>query len=315
MHTPAEFQLLDLYARDGCRLALRLFGSGAEHAVVLHLHGSSYNSTLYLSYGETLAAQGFTTYLLDFRGNGDSLGPRGTVAYIGQLEDDVADIIQVIRHKHPHTPIILSGHSAGATVALRYVDKYSDQSLRGLVLMSPVFPASIESARTDFGLNRLLFRLSHWRRESAHDPAPRHIHRHLFKVSLMRALLCKVVPILGHMKTIYFPVGSDLEQVDDRVRQYSFRMMESLTARNYLDILGSLHKPLFLTIGRDDEITTPLCIEAAQRWYVPFHPQNRMILVPETTHLGIVRAAANEITLWLNALLKVQKVAFEKAAS
>ncbi|WP_416397076.1 alpha/beta hydrolase [Allohahella sp. A8] len=315
MHTLAEYQALDVFARDGCRLALRHFESAAEHAVVLHLHGGSYNSSLYEPYGSQLASHGFTTYLLDFRGNGNSQGGRGMVNYIGQLEDDVADIIQVIRHKHPHTPVILSGHSAGATVALRYVDKYSDQALRGLVLMSPVLPGNIETARTDIGLNRFLFRLKHWRRKTAYDPAPAPFHRHMFKVSLVRALLCQVMPMLGHLKTGYFPADPLLSQLDNRVQRYSFRMMESLKALNYNDILGTLTKPLFITIGRDDEVTSPLSIEAAQRWHIPFHPQNRTILVPGVDHLGIVKTASLEITLWLNALLKVQKVAFEKVAS
>src|SRR5690606_13434071 len=130
----------------------------------------------------------------------------------------------------------------------RFVDKYSDQALRGLILMSPALPASIEAARTDFGLSRLLFRLSHWRRKTAYEPAPAHFHRHMFRVSLFRAFLCKVVPLFGHMKTLYFPAEPEYSPANDRVQHYSFLMMESLKALNYSEILGSLTKPLFLTI-------------------------------------------------------------------
>ena len=50
---------------------------------------------------------------VDIRGHGAS-GTRGDIAYLGQLEDDLADLVGEIRKTNPTAPLTLIGHSSAA---------------------------------------------------------------------------------------------------------------------------------------------------------------------------------------------------------
>ena len=65
-----------------------------------------------------LGGAGVETYALDIRGHGVS-GTRGDIAYLGQLEDDLADFVAMVRKTSPAAPLTLIGHSAGGGFALR----------------------------------------------------------------------------------------------------------------------------------------------------------------------------------------------------
>ena len=105
-------------ARDGAALAYRHYaatGTATGRRVVL-IHGSSASTRSMHPLAQALAAAGFTVDALDVRGHGDS-GTRGHIAYIGQLEDDVADFMKA---SPAHGPSTLIGFSAGAGFVLRF---------------------------------------------------------------------------------------------------------------------------------------------------------------------------------------------------
>ncbi len=87
--------LSEFTARDGAHLAYRHYPSTAttpgKGSVVL-VHGSSATSSSMHPMAKALSAAGYPVYALDIRGHGGS-GRKGQIAYIGQLEDDLADFI------------------------------------------------------------------------------------------------------------------------------------------------------------------------------------------------------------------------------
>ncbi len=80
-------------ARDGTWLAYRLYpaANGAKDRVAILAHGSSAESTEMHPIAAALAGAGITAVAVDIRGHGAS-GTRGDVAYLGQLDDDLADL-------------------------------------------------------------------------------------------------------------------------------------------------------------------------------------------------------------------------------
>ena len=108
-------------ARDGTALGFRHYppaGPATGRAAIV-IHGSSGSSgTTIHALSSALAARGVETYAMDIRGHGAS-GTRGDIGYVGQLEDDLADFVAVVRKTTPSAPLTLIGHSAGGGFALR----------------------------------------------------------------------------------------------------------------------------------------------------------------------------------------------------
>ncbi len=104
-------------ARDGAHLAYRIYPGGSEQVAVL-IHGTGTESSVMNAAAKTLRAAGATVYAPDLRGSGSS-GRRGDVDYIGQLDDDLADLVAAIRLQHPHAKMTLVGFSGGGAFAIR----------------------------------------------------------------------------------------------------------------------------------------------------------------------------------------------------
>src|SRR5271157_6314915 len=85
-------------ARDGTWLAYRVYpaANGARDRIAVLAHGSSASSIEMHPLAASLAAAGLTAVALDVRGHGAS-GTRGDIAYPGQLDDDLADLIAELR--------------------------------------------------------------------------------------------------------------------------------------------------------------------------------------------------------------------------
>ena len=106
-------------ARDGSALSYREYPVAGARQVAVLLHGSIHDSRTMHSIGVLLSMQGVAVYALDVRGHGGS-GRRGDIDYIGQLEDDLVDLVGLIRSQHAEARLALVGHSAGGGFALRF---------------------------------------------------------------------------------------------------------------------------------------------------------------------------------------------------
>ena len=107
-------------ARDGVELLARRFISDSDVTVLL-LHGiTGQSGRLNKASGLIREASTNEVIALDLRGHGQSAGRRGDVDYIGQYEEDVADVVAEIHAGNPGGKVILSDHSMGGGIALRY---------------------------------------------------------------------------------------------------------------------------------------------------------------------------------------------------
>ncbi|MEY4764415.1 MAG: hypothetical protein RI907_1088 [Pseudomonadota bacterium] len=154
-------------ARDRLPLAYREYlpaavaGAPAEAArrdgTVLLVHGSSAHSASMHSLAQGLAAMGWRVVTLDVRGHGES-GPHGHIAYLGQLEDDLADLVagqaaqaaQAGQTGWPR-PLRLAGFSAGGGLALRVACGPLQDLFDGYLMLSPFLGQDDPSYRPDAG--------------------------------------------------------------------------------------------------------------------------------------------------------------------
>src|ERR1700733_8370228 len=78
-------------ARDGAELSFRAYPAAGTEVAVL-IHGSAGSSADMHPLAHALEAANVTVLVLDLRGHGWNY-PHGDIAYIGQLEDDLADFV------------------------------------------------------------------------------------------------------------------------------------------------------------------------------------------------------------------------------
>ena len=131
-------ELMRFQARDGSWLAYRLYlATGPDTGkVAILVHGSSGSSSQMNGMAKALAAAGVTAVSPDIRGHGAS-GTRGDIAYIGQVEDDFADLIAQIRLTRPGARFALVGHSLGGGFVARIAGTPVGAEFDRLVMVSP----------------------------------------------------------------------------------------------------------------------------------------------------------------------------------
>jgi len=266
-------------ARDGTPLAVRVYDSPSS-IVVVAIHGSSGNGQYYHPLARHLSGRGkATVYSIDLRGHGASGGRRGDVDYIGQLEDDLADVVAVVRREHPAARVVLLGHSAGAGLALRAAGGGRVPGVAGYVLLAPYLGHDAPTTRPDSG---------GW---ATADMAK------IVEIATQSAM----GDASGQGAIVVRFNMPPSEAVPGYVLAYSYRMIMSYNPRrDVASDLGGIRQPLLVLAGDRDESFY------AERYASTIGPHARatVTVLPDVTHLGLVvnRRTAEEIEAWLDTL-------------
>jgi alpha-beta hydrolase superfamily lysophospholipase len=249
-------------ARDGTTLGYRHYSphEPALQRVAVLVHGSSGSSAQVHALAKTLAAAGVETYAPDIRGHGVS-GTRGDIDYVGQLEDDMADLFGEIRKARPGVPLTLLGHSAGGGFALRVAASPLGAELERTIMIAPYLGYDAPTNRPDSG---------GW----AQPDVPRFI---------ALALLGK----LGFhgadaLPTLAFAVPPDSKMTN--TGRYSYRLMRNFATRNFREDIMAAKRPLALIAAGDDELMLSDRYEAAVGPAVPVR------VIPGVNHMAVLSA-------------------------
>jgi alpha-beta hydrolase superfamily lysophospholipase len=219
-------------ARDGTQLAYRHYPARgqATGSVAILVHGSSGSSAAAHALADALAAHGVDTFAPDIRGHGGS-GTRGDIAYLGELEDDMADFVAVVRNSAAEAPITLLGHSAGGGFALRLASSPIKDLFARTVLLAPYLGYDAPTNRPQSG---------GW----ASADLPR-----FFALAAMRRIgidCCESLP------TLAFAVPANSASI--LAPTYSYRLMRNFATRGYRNDLAAVTRPVTLISGAADEL-------------------------------------------------------------
>ncbi|MGA7998312.1 MAG: alpha/beta hydrolase [Bradyrhizobium sp.] len=261
-------------ARDGTALGFRHYpptGPATGRAAIV-IHGSSGSSgTTIHALSSALAAHGVETFAVDIRGHGAS-GTRGDIGFVGQLEDDLADFVAVVRKTTPTAPLTLIGHSAGGGFALRVAASPIQNLFDRTVLLAPYLGYSAPTNRPNSG---------GW--------ASADIPRILGLLALRKIGIdcCEALPVLA------FAVPPNSAKI--LTATYSDRLMRNFA--NHPDFradLAAATRPITIIAGADDELMLSDRYAEAVRGLA--HPVD-VKLIEGVNHMGIVSApkAVSEI--------------------
>jgi pimeloyl-ACP methyl ester carboxylesterase len=140
-------------ARDGAALAYRSYipaDLASPATVAILIHGSNGSSANMNIIGRALAAQGVVAFAPDERGHGRS-GRLGDIGHIGQMEDDAADLVALVRETYPTAKLVLVGHSSGGGFVLRVAGEPQGGLFDRFVLLAPYLGYAAPTSRPASG--------------------------------------------------------------------------------------------------------------------------------------------------------------------
>jgi pimeloyl-ACP methyl ester carboxylesterase len=248
-------------ARDGVQLAYRAYLGTTEKIAIL-LHGSSGSSRGMHALGRALKANGVTAFAVDVRGHGDS-GARGDIAYIGQLEDDLADFVAYVRKTYPTTPLTLIGHSSGGGFALRVAGSPLSNLFAQYIVLAPYLRHDAPTIRPRNG---------GW-----------------VNASVSRIIGLTILHRLGiewfsGLPVLAFAIPQDL--TDILTGSYSYRLFANYRPHDdYLEDFRRSSVPITVLVGKEDELFYADQYEPA---LTPVKQQVRIIVIPNVGHMAIV---------------------------
>lgn len=260
--TPLPVQATSM--RDGFPLQVRHLEGPKGAPLVVMVHGSGWHGMQFGGLARALSPLA-EVLVPDLRGHGALPGRRGDVDYIGQFEDDLADLIQAYRK--PGQKVVLLGHSSGGGLVVRMAGGAHGALLDGAVLLAPFLKYNAPTTRPNSG---------GW----AHV-----LTRRMIGLSMLNMVRLRM---LNHLTVIQFAMPQtvlDGPLGHTATGAYSFRLNTSFAPRNdYLADVAAL--PSFLLIAGDQD-------EAfVAHGYAPLMQDvtntGEYVVVPGVSHLDIV---------------------------
>jgi non-heme chloroperoxidase len=219
-------------ARDGAKLAYRLY-PGDPRRIVMMVHGSSGTSQSMHLVAQAIRAKGPTVYALGIRGH-EGTGRSGDIDHIGQLDDDVQDVLKTLGRRAPGETRTLLGFSSGGGFALRFAGRTGVGAFDRLVLVSPQFPYDAPTSRSGAGgwISLALPRI------------------------IGLAMLNRVgVTAFNGLPVLAFAVDGARLKETQLTPFYSYRMLRNFGPDNdYLGDLKRVKGPVAVLVGGNDEI-------------------------------------------------------------
>ncbi|MGL6210628.1 MAG: alpha/beta hydrolase, partial [Paracoccaceae bacterium] len=145
-HEPLPLESVTL--RDGTEMAVRHAKGPAGAPLVVMVHGSGWHGMQFEGLAAGLADVA-DVLAPDLRGHGVAPVRRGDVDYIGQFEDDLADLIAA--RAGPEQKVILLGHSSGGGLVVRFAGGAHRQMIDAAVLLAPFLNHSAPTTRENSG--------------------------------------------------------------------------------------------------------------------------------------------------------------------
>jgi non-heme chloroperoxidase len=223
-----------------------------------------------------LQGAGVAVYVPDIRGHGADR-PHGDIAYVGQLEDDLADFMRTVRPSHGSAQWTLVGFSSGGGFALRVAaERPLGQSFDRYILLSPYLNHHAPSLR------------------GRDDPAPGAPAgaaaagsapgaQAWTSVSTGRIIGLVILDMLGvhhwdGLPVVSFAVPANVSSV---TAAYSWRLLRNFSPHDdYLADIRAVTRPMHVYVGTADQLFV------ADRMRAEFQAQRPDIAVSTVPGMG-----------------------------
>ncbi|PLK44376.1 alpha/beta hydrolase [Emticicia sp. TH156] len=259
-----------LTATDGETLFMRRWNPDSivpakKDLAVLIFHGITAHSGAYDLAGKTLAAGGYTTFGLDYRGHGLSGGNRADAPNKDRYIADLVEAIQFVKGLG-FAKVLVMGHSLGVVSAIVSANAAS-QEMAGLILLSAAYERKKEGEVVQPSL--------------------------LQKARIVASSILRP----SHQAVEYYREGMTVAQDPLYNYAYTLRFVTMIPVKE-LKIEKDLHLPIMVGIGDKDELFT---VEKAREFYdtIP-GKQKAFVVLKDTYHAKIPVEAWEKCVSWLD---------------
>jgi non-heme chloroperoxidase len=271
-------QLKTYNARDGKQLSYRFYPAQSNRVIIL-LHGSGWHSQYFLPLAKFMSSAGLAqVYTPDLRGHGHTPERRGDIDYIDQLEDDLSDFVTMVRRDNPDSALIMSGHSSGGGLTIRFAGSKYGREVDAYMLLSPWLKYNAPTIRPNGGG----WALPHTRR-------------------IIGLTMFNNVGIrwFNHLTVIDFDMPENARDGTETL-SYSYRLNTGYAPRDYKKDLSAITQPLFVVVGMSDEVFFADQFEPVISQYAKV----KVKIVTGLTHMGVVVNPAVQpiIKEWLESV-------------
>jgi alpha-beta hydrolase superfamily lysophospholipase len=265
--TQALPELLRYKARDGALLSYREYRASDKKVAIL-LHGSAGSGVDMHPLALALQRAGITVLVPDLRGHGANR-PHGDITYVGQLDDDLVDLVSNKKPEFSNSTWTILGFSSGAAFVLRFAAELpAGQLVDRYVLVSPYLRYDAPSVRQS-------------------QPGPVEPQNwaaaSVGRIVGLTMLNRWGVHIWDGLPVLAFPVPSD---IDATTNTYSWRLYRNFGAHDdYLADIRRAARPVRVFVGGSDELLDAVKLKTefqSQRSDVP------VSIIPGLSHSDMV---------------------------
>jgi alpha-beta hydrolase superfamily lysophospholipase len=268
--------------RDGTKLSYRHYSAKSDKAIIL-LHGSGWHSQYFLPLAKFISSEGLAqVYTPDLRGHGPAPIKRGDVDYISQLEDDLADFIALIRKNNSSATLIVSGHSSGGGLAIRFAGSQYGKQANAYMLLSPFLKYNAPTTRSNSG---------GWAQP------------YTGRIIGLTMLNNVGINWFDYLPAIAFNMPKEARDGTETLL-YSHRLNTAYAPRDYKKDFAAITQPLLVVAGTADEAFIAEKFEPV----ISQHTSVQVKLLPGVTHMGVVVGPEIRIVVedWLEGLAQRQ---------
>ncbi|MGO4912502.1 alpha/beta hydrolase [Leeuwenhoekiella sp. W20_SRS_FM14] len=253
-----------IYMRDGNRLFSKIYSSQSKTALIL-LHGSGSESRYLKTLAGNISQDNIATVITpDLRGHGRNLKEQSDIKYIGQLEEDIEDLITYAKDSLNAEKIILAGHSSGGGLVLRYIGNLNLTKIDKAIMLAPYLGHEAPTVKPQSG---------GW-----------------VTVGVKRWVGLSMLNFMGIQKYNEKPVlfFNRPKAYEDSLQNkfYSYRMAVNFAPKDYKKDITNLRTSSLVLVGAEDESFYP---NKFKEVYSPASKYADVQILENVNHLNIVK--------------------------
>jgi len=253
---PATATLQTFQARDGETLSYRIYGNSPHHLMIL-IHGSSSHGGTIEPLAQELSSSA-TICVPTLRGHYESGSYTGDCSYVGQLEDDIYDLMKHLNYA-VFQSVSMIGISSGGGFAIRFASSAYGSLIHNYVLLAPVIP--FHKALMRKGSGWVVIK----------------------KIPTILLLIANLVGITRFNSTPLITFNKPLDQCNGtETLQYSYNLLFSILPHfDYQKDIAAIDSRALILVGSNDE-----CIHPDQ--YITLFKKSPIHIFEKLTHSTLI---------------------------